>query len=122
MISEEELTGLIYELIRDGECIIPEETATGLSEALAREEDAVARIHLETSLKNMRLSTERMIPLCGDSGFPVFYIRLGPEIPIQGGVPAIERAGIKAVEKATKDAWLRALVVDPLSWKNPSLY
>jgi tartrate/fumarate subfamily iron-sulfur-dependent hydro-lyase alpha chain len=34
-------------------------------------------------------------------------------------VPSIERAGIRAVEKATQDAWLRALVVDPLSWKNP---
>lgn len=119
MISEEDLTALMYELIKDGECKIPESTARGLIQALDKEEDPVAKIHLETSIKNMELSKERMIPLCGDSGFPVFYIRLGSKIPVKGGIPSIERAGIKAVEKATKDAWLRALVVDPLSWKNP---
>lgn len=119
MMTEQELAGILYELIKDGVCILPEETSIALKDVLAKEEDPVAILHLQTTLANMILSRERMIPLCGDTGFPVFYVHLGSEIPIQGGVVAIERAGIHAVEKATIDGWLRPLIVDPLSWKNP---
>jgi tartrate/fumarate subfamily iron-sulfur-dependent hydro-lyase alpha chain len=119
MISESKLISVIYDLIKDGQCVLPKRTEVALKEACNKEKDQIARIHLETTIRHLRISKKRMIPLCADTGYPVFYIRLGCKIPIRGGVPSIERAARKAIQKATVDAWLRPVVVDPLSLENP---
>ncbi len=119
MISTEELSKRLYDLIRTVVCVLPDSTAEALHDASRKETNPLAKIHLESSLHQMTFSREKMIPLCADTGYPVFYIRSGENAPVAGGIPSIETAAVKAVERATIDGWLRPLIVDPLSWRNP---
>ncbi len=119
MLSESRLADLLCDLVQETICVLPQKTQAALLEACEKERDPVAKIQLEASITQMRLSREKRLPLCADTGFPVFYVRSGRSVPIEGGVPSIEQAARRAIEEATKEGWLRSLVVDPLSWKNP---
>jgi tartrate/fumarate subfamily iron-sulfur-dependent hydro-lyase alpha chain len=119
MISKELLTQLLYNLIVDAVCVLPDSTAEALEEACLRERNPLGKMHLTTSLEQMRSSREERIPLCSDTGYPVFYIRSGETVPVAGGIPSIEIAAAQAIRDTTKNGWLRRLIVDPLSWKNP---
>jgi fumarate hydratase subunit alpha len=109
----------IYQLILKSICVLPENMKRALEAAYQRERDPLPKVHMETTLRHMRLSKEKMIPLCGDTGFPIFFVRLGPEIFIKGGVPALARAIRTAVQKATGDALIRPTVINPFTRENP---
>lgn len=119
MIEKEELVNLIYNLISKASCILPEKTMRALEEAYEKETELFPKLHMESTIRNMNLSREKMIQLCGDTGYPIFYIRTCSENIIPGGMPAIYNSIKEAVRKATDDAWLRPTVVDPLTRENP---
>lgn len=119
MITKAELEKALYRLLVDSVCILPENTMQALLRARDREVQLLPMLHMESTIKNITLSKERMIPICGDTGYPVFYVRTGPNPPIEGGLPALERTLISVVAKATDDAWIRPSMVDPFTQDNP---
>ncbi|MBI2305613.1 MAG: fumarate hydratase [Chloroflexi bacterium] len=119
MIHSEDIEKTVYDLIVQSACILPDNIRKALEKAYQEETAPLAKLHLETTVKHMNLSRDHMIQLCGDTGYPVFYVRAGERIFIEGGIPALERAISAAVKQATEDAWLRPTVVDPLTRDNP---
>src|SRR4030042_2737156 len=109
----------IYELILKATCILPENIMNTLELVYGQEVESLAKIQMETTLHHMKLSKEKMIPLCGDTGFPVFFVRMGSKISIKGGVPTLARAIEIAVRKATEDAWIRPTMINPFTRENP---
>ena len=103
----------IYQLILKSICVLPENMKRALEATYQRETAPLARVHMETTLRHMKLSKEKMIPLCGDTGFPIFFVRMGSEIFVEGGVPALARAIKAAVQKATEDAVIRPTMINP---------
>jgi tartrate/fumarate subfamily iron-sulfur-dependent hydro-lyase alpha chain len=108
----------LTDLIHTSTCRLPQENLTAMQAAYEREgEGAIGKIHLSTNLANLRLSAEHMIPICGDTGFPVFFIRVGDVDGVS--LVKIEQMIKKAVEAATRSGYIRPTVVDPLSRANP---
>jgi len=106
------------QLIRRTVCELPQESLDALQAAYDREDEgSIARMHLETNLKNLALSTKFEIPICADTGFPVFFVRIGvmPNLDLA----QIQRCAIVAVEQATANAYIRPNVVEPISRFNP---
>jgi fumarate hydratase subunit alpha len=66
---------------------------------------------LDTILKNVELGEMRMLPMCQDTGLPLFYISGQCD---EGIIPAIRRG----VERATRTIPLRPNVVDPITRMN----
>jgi fumarate hydratase subunit alpha len=85
----------------------------------SQEEEPLAKVQMETTVHHMKLSKEKMIPLCGDTGFPVFFVRMGSKIFIEGGIPALGKAIESAVRGATEDAWIRPTMINPFTRENP---
>ena len=114
----EALQARLTELIRRTTCVLPEASLNALEEAYAREADgSIAKVHLETNLRNQQLSRERLIPLCADTGIPCFFVRIGAMAGLD--LAALERCLVGAVVLATRGGFIRPTVVDPLSRSNP---
>ena len=85
-----------------------------LKKALKKESRALARLQLQTILKNVELARKNKTPVCQDTGTPLFFVKL--ERNCNPGM--IERELKQAVRLATNKGLLRPNMVDPLSRKN----
>lgn len=106
------------QLIRKTVCELPEESLNALKDAYGREkEGSIAKAHLDTNLKNLALSTEHKIPMCADTGFPVFFVRIG--VMPNFNLEQIQRCATEAVIEATANGYIRPNAVEPISRFNP---
>ncbi|HOB17076.1 MAG TPA: fumarate hydratase [Candidatus Methanoculleus thermohydrogenotrophicum] len=94
---------------------LPADVLATLRRAAAAESDEIARSELATILKNIALAEERQVPICQDTGVPVVYLTLPPDVPL---TPAIYDGIREGVRRATARIPLRPNVVDPITRKN----
>ncbi|MFH1225070.1 MAG: fumarate hydratase [Candidatus Diapherotrites archaeon] len=73
-----------------------------------------ARFALDSILENIKIARERSIPLCQDTGAPVFYV----SAPRGKSHAEIERAILRATSVAAKKIPLRPNAVESISGKN----
>jgi len=98
-------------LLRMAATTLPADVLAALERARRTETDAVARVQLDTILKNLELGEARLLPMCQDTGLPLFYISGRCD---EGIIPAIR----KGVERGTQTIPLRPNVVDPITRQN----
>jgi len=85
-------------------------------EKAAREEASpIARSQLAAILENVEIASSDVVPLCQDTGLPVFHLEIGRDIQIP---PFLEEAIAEGVRRATETIPLRPNAVDPLTRKN----
>jgi fumarate hydratase subunit alpha len=101
--------------IRTATVVLPDDVATALRAALVRETSDLARLHLETLLENERVARENGLPICQDTGTPVFFVRAGAESPWLADVPG---ALVDAVRAATESIPLRPSAIHPFTDEN----
>lgn len=109
----------MYGAMRRAATQVPPDIRGALRTALDEETDPLARQHLQVSLENFRLAAEGEGLVCGDTGFPLYFVTAGPDIRIEGGFGRLQNAAERATSRATEDSFLRPTMVDPLSRKNP---
>jgi len=119
MIREAVLTTAMFEAMRQAAVQLPPDVQAALEQALAEESDALARQHLEAALENARLAAAGEGLVCGDTGFPLFFVTAGSRTVIQGGFGTLWRAAAAATARATRENFLRPTMVDPLTRDNP---
>ena len=88
-----------------------------LERAHEAEETELARLHFTINLKSLAETSEARLPLCGDTGLPMYYAIIGEHaIPkIEGGARALLEELRDAVRQATRTVPMRVNVVDPIS-------
>ncbi|MDD1647573.1 MAG: fumarate hydratase [Methanomicrobiales archaeon] len=101
--------------LAEAEVNLPRDVIAALEQARSRERNPVARGELDQILANVALAAERNAPLCQDTGVPVVYVTLPPEIACTF---SLHRAVEEGVRRATREVPLRPNVVDPLTRKN----
>ncbi len=101
--------------IRIAEITLPSDVLNRIVAASENETSPVARRELMHILENIRLAEERQAPICQDTGIPVVYLTLPPDIPY---TPDITEAVRRGVREATKSIPLRPNLVDPISRHN----
>ena len=101
--------------IRIAEITLPPDVMSRIVAASENETSPVARRELMHILENIRLAEERQAPICQDTGIPVIYLTLPPNIPY---TPAITEAVRRGVREATDKIPLRPNLVDPISRHN----
>ncbi|NLB00132.1 MAG: fumarate hydratase [Methanomicrobiales archaeon] len=101
--------------LREAEIRLPSDVLAALRRAAAVERDGIARREFENILENIALAEERQVPICQDTGVPVVYLTLPPDVALS---PAIFEGIREGVQRATTTIPLRPNVVDPLTRKN----
>ena len=101
--------------IMQAQIYLPPDVKWAISHALERETSPVAKGELKNILDNVLRAEELGLPICQDTGVPVIYITLPPEVPYCQALFDAIREGVRI---ATKEVPLRPNVVDPISREN----
>ncbi|MFQ6028554.1 MAG: fumarate hydratase [Dehalococcoidia bacterium] len=118
-ISQELIYQVAYEVNKRAAIVVPQDGMTAFGEAWERESKPLAQFILGQLLENAKLAIAEVRPMCGDTGLPRYYVKLGNEARIEGGFVALERSLRQAVADVTQDIQLRANRVHPLTRRNP---
>jgi fumarate hydratase subunit alpha len=94
---------------------LPPDVLNVIKKAAAAETSPVARGEFENILKNVDVAEELGVPLCQDTGIPVVYLTLPPDLPL---TQSLYDAVAEGVRRATREVPLRPNVVDPLTRHN----
>jgi len=105
----------LVEAIRRAETMLPRDVIAALARAKEAEQ-GLARVQLETILKNAEISREGSIPMCQDTGIQTFIIRIGVDFP---GISSLRSVIVDAVRQATQEIPLRPNTVHPFTGENP---
>jgi fumarate hydratase subunit alpha len=127
-MKKEQLTEVIIELLKRASIRLPRSVKEGLQDALSREEAQMARHQLETILENISIAENQSIPVCQDTGVPIFFVKAGRN---WAGNQEAAEAITEGTAKATKLIPLRENVIHPLTkensgtntgWRMPFIY
>ena len=95
---------------------IPQDYLDGLKAIAAVEDGDLSSFVLEAMLENYEAAKEDRRAMCGDTGCPRWYVKMGNETRIEGGPVALEAALRRATAAATDGVPLRPNRVHPL-WR-----
>jgi len=105
----------IFELYKRTATIIPADVENSLKNALKKEKkNSLAYYTLSNILKNIKLAGNNSLPICQDTGTPVFYLK----VPVGISHHRLKQIIINATRKATKYIPLRPNAVNVLEEKN----
>ena len=94
---------------------LPPDVLRIIEKAADAETNAVARGEFANILKNIEVAEQLGVPMCQDTGVPVIYLTLPPDVPL---TQKLFDAVAEGVRRATKEVPLRPNVVDPLNRHN----
>jgi fumarate hydratase subunit alpha len=101
--------------LEQAEIELPPDVLDTLERAAANETNPIAARELANILDNIALAAERRVPICQDTGVPVIYMTLPPDIPLTEDLFEAVREGVR---RATRTVPLRPNVVDPVTRAN----
>jgi fumarate hydratase subunit alpha len=104
-----------YIALQEAVICLPPDVKQAIAKAAASETHAVARGEYDNITKNILAAEQLGVPLCQDTGVPVVYITLPPDVPF---TDLLFDAVADGIRKATQDIPLRPNVVDPLTRHN----
>jgi len=109
----------MLEALRLAATRLPPDVEGALRRICSEERNPLAREHLEATLENAALARADGGLICADTGYPLFFVRAGTDVEIEGGFPSLWHAARSATQRATAAAFLRPTMVDPLTRANP---
>ncbi len=87
----------------------------GLAKAQASEQEGgPGYLALSTIIENVELARSESVPVCQDTGYPIFFVTL----PESASIPKVRDAIIEATRIATAEIPLRPNAVDSVTGKN----
>lgn len=119
MIKTEVYEKALFETVKKGATVISGDVRSAFERAIARESSEAAKRGLMSTLRSMEMSEKRQNPLCVDTGWPIFYFKVGNECELEGGFVELENAARRAVAACTEKGYLRATMKHPLTGYDP---
>lgn len=119
MIKKEILEEAIFETIVRSSCIIPDDILDSFNKIieLGKSEEEIDAFN--AMVKSLQLSKEIKNPACPDTGWPLFFYKIGNDAVIEGGILKLEDISRKMVAKATKEGYLRSTMKHPITGEDP---
>ena len=95
---------------------LPQDTYNALKEAMEKEKSPVAKNVIKQLLENADIAKNEKRPLCQDTGLAVFFVKVGDEVKVTGGL--LKDAINKGTALGYEEAYLRASTCEPFSRAN----
>ncbi|MDR2160843.1 MAG: fumarate hydratase [Desulfovibrio sp.] len=94
---------------------LPDDVRRALETAFQRETNPTAREALRQIRENSALAEATGLPLCQDTGLAVFFVTLGQEVQVDGGLSEAIQEGVR---RGYREGLLRASVCQPFRRAN----
>ncbi|WP_290900181.1 fumarate hydratase [Ferroglobus sp.] len=114
MVSREDVVEGVKKILLEAETKLSDDVIEAIRRAYEEEEGYAKKI-LKAILENVEYSSKNKIPMCQDTGIPVFFVELGRELSLDFNLYDAIREG---VVEATKEIPLRPNAVHPITRKN----
>jgi L(+)-tartrate dehydratase alpha subunit len=95
---------------------IPDDYLAGIKSAAETEDGDLSSFVLQSMLENYEAAKEDRRAMCGDTGSPRWYVKMGNEARIEGGPVSLETTLRRVTAQATNEIPLRPNRVHPL-WR-----
>lgn len=110
------MENVVVKLLEKAVIELPGDVKDALRAARERETSEVGRLQLSAIIENIEMAESKRIPMCQDTGAPIFYLRVGTNY--KGEMKKVNESIRRGVERATKEVPLRPNMVTPLGRKN----
>ncbi|HNX08819.1 MAG TPA: fumarate hydratase [Methanothrix sp.] len=111
----EKVVAATVRALERAETTLPEWVLHRIRDAAARESNPLARHHLQFMLENVKIAGEDRLPLCQDTGLPIFHVQMGRELILDFDLAEAVAEGVRL---ATRSIPLRPNAVDPQTRRN----
>ncbi|MDO4564291.1 MAG: fumarate hydratase [Clostridia bacterium] len=118
MITKDCLKKAALLAIKRGATYIADDVFDAFERAIAIEDGAAAN-GLSRTLESLKISREKELPACPDTGWPLFFLKVGNEAMLEGGLLALEELIKDAVRECTTAGILRKTMKHPLTGYDP---
>ncbi|HII99384.1 MAG TPA: fumarate hydratase [Methanoregula sp.] len=109
------LADATFRAYREAVIRLPPDVLRAIEMAAAAETNPVARGEFANILKNIEIAERLGVPMCQDTGVPVVYLTVPPDVPF---TQSLYDSVAEGVRRATQEVPLRPNVVDPLTRHN----
>jgi len=116
MLNQQQITEAAFRALHKAAVETPPDVKEAFRQA-AQTTNEPAKTHLEKTLENIDVAVERNVPVCPDTGWPLFFVKLGSDVRIEGGFSTLTGAFSIAVKRLTEMGLLRVTMVNPLTRK-----
>ncbi len=111
----EEVIAATVRALQKAETSLPDWVRQRMEQAERRERRPLARHHLRFMLENVNLAKEGRLPLCQDTGLPIFHVQMGRDLHLDFSLAEAVAEGVRI---ATQKIPLRPNAVHPLTRRN----
>ncbi|WP_408069780.1 fumarate hydratase [Butyrivibrio sp. JL13D10] len=116
-IDVSEITKAVKELCIDANYRLSPDMKEAITKGKANEKSELGKSIFAQLEENLKIADEEQIPICQDTGMAVFFVDIGQDVHIEGGL--ITDAINEGVRQGYTDGYLRKSVVkDPLIREN----
>ncbi len=115
-VAYEDVVNAVKNMILTTATNLPDDTLEYLQKAYEEEKSDVAKEVIKQLLENAKIAREEKRPLCQDTGLAVFFVRIGDNVKVVGGL--LKDAINEGTELGYKEGYLRASTCECFSRAN----
>lgn len=115
-IHVDEITASVREMVMSANYDLGSDVVKAFKKGLEEEVSPAGRAVFDALIKNQDIARREQVPICQDTGYAVFFVEIGQEVHIEGGL--LNDAIDEGVRQGYKDGFLRKSICDPFTRKN----
>ncbi|WP_418791277.1 fumarate hydratase [Phosphitispora sp. TUW77] len=117
IIKYEDIVRVVSILCQEANYYLGEDVLEAIKKSREQEESPLGVTILDQLIENAKIAREEHIPMCQDTGFAVFFVEVGQDIHIEGGI--LDDAINEGVRQGYTEGYLRKSIVGhPLEREN----
>ena len=119
MITQKVLEDAVFKTIKKSSCHISPDVHLAFERAIKAEKSVISKRAFEATLESLDRSIKYENLACPDTGWPLFFYKIGNDAKIEGGIIGLEEVSRRMVAKATEEGYLRSTMKHPFTGDDP---
>lgn len=115
-VHVDEIASAVKKLVTSANFDLGEDVVKAFEKGLAEEVSPAGKAVFNALLENQKIARENQVPICQDTGYAVFFVELGQDVRIEGGL--LNDAIDEGVRQGYSEGYLRKSICDPFTRKN----
>lgn len=111
-ISKDEIINAVKQMCIEANCIVPDDMLDVFKKFRATEKSPIGKETLDQIIENAKIGKAENMPTCQDTGLAIFFVEIGSDVEIDGGLHKLEEYINEGTRQGYEDGYLRKSVVE----------